>query len=44
MVEPKKNKHGDIFRDLFKAVEPISFKEPFAETLGAFKQIDAVVD
>jgi hypothetical protein len=44
MVEPKKNKHGDIFRDLFKAVEPIRFKEPFAETLGAFKQIDAVVD
>jgi hypothetical protein len=44
VVEPKKNEHGDIFRDLFKAVEPIRFKEPFAETLGAFKQIDAVVD
>jgi len=44
MIEPKKNEHGNIFIDLFKAVEPIRFKEPFAETLGAFKIKDAVVD
>ena len=44
MIEHKKSEHDDVFRDLFKEVEPIRFKEPFAETLGAFKQKDAVVD
>ncbi len=44
MVEHKKSEHSNIFRDFFKEVEPIRFKEPFAETLGAFKQKDAVVE
>ena len=44
MIRPEKSEHGNIFRDFFKAVEPIKLKEPFAETLGAFKQRNAVVD
>jgi hypothetical protein len=43
MVEKKKSGDEDIFRDFFKEVEPIRFKEPFAETLGAFKKDDAVL-
>jgi len=33
---------SDIFRDFFTEVKPIKFKEPLAETLGAFKE-EAVV-
>lgn len=38
----KKNK--DVFRDFFKKVKPIRLKEPLAETLGAFKEKDAVIE
>ncbi len=44
MLEHEKSEHDDIFRDLFKEVEPIRFKEPFAETLGVFKKDDAVLE
>lgn len=44
MIEHKKNEHVDSFRDFLKEVAPIRFKEPFAETLGAFKKKDAVVE
>ena len=40
----KKSGYDDIFRDIFKEVEPIRFKEPFAETLGAFKHENAVLE
>ncbi|OGC83442.1 MAG: hypothetical protein A2W07_07415 [candidate division Zixibacteria bacterium RBG_16_43_9] len=33
-----------IFRDFFKEVEPIRFKEPLAETLGAFKEEGVVLE
>ncbi len=36
--------HNDIFRDFFHEVEPIRFREPFAETLGIFKKEDAVLE
>ncbi len=29
---------SDIFRDFFKEVKPIKFREPLAETLGVFKK------
>jgi hypothetical protein len=44
MGEKKKSGHDDIFRDLFREIEPIRFKEPFAATLGIFKNEDAVLD
>ncbi len=44
MVVHEKSGHDDIFRDFLKEVEPIRFKEPFAETLGAFKQENAVLE
>jgi hypothetical protein len=44
MVQHKKSEHDDIFRDLFKEVEPIRFKEPFAETLGVFKKQDSILE
>jgi hypothetical protein len=33
-----------IFKDFFKEVRPIKFKEPLAETLGAFKKEGAVLE
>ena len=33
-----------VFRDFMKEVRPIRFKEPLAETLGAFKEESAVID
>ena len=35
---------SDIFRDFLKEVRPIRFKEPLAETLGAFKSEGAVLE
>ena len=35
---------SNIFRDFFYDVKPIKFKEPLAETLGAFKENEAVLD
>lgn len=35
---------SDIFRDFLAEVRPIRFKEPLAETLGAFKSEDAVLE
>ena len=35
---------NEVFRDFFKKVGPIRLKEPLAETLGAFKEKDAVID
>ncbi|MFC2161803.1 hypothetical protein ACFLRW_00950 [Acidobacteriota bacterium] len=35
---------SNIFRDFFYAIKPIKFKEPLAETLGAFKEDDAVLE
>ncbi len=40
----EKRTHNDIFRDFFHEVEPIRFREPFAETLGVFKKEDAVLE
>ena len=34
----------DIFIDLIRNIKPIQFKEPLAETLGAFNVKDAVID
>jgi DNA-binding HxlR family transcriptional regulator len=36
--------HIDIFRDFLLDVEPIRFREPFAETLGVFKKEHAVLE
>jgi hypothetical protein len=36
--------YGSVFRDFFEEVKPIRFKEPLAETLGAFKEEGAVLD
>jgi hypothetical protein len=44
MVKHKNSEHSDMFRDLLKEVEPIRFKEPFAETLGVFKKENAVME
>ena len=44
MIEHRKSEHDDSFKDFLKEVEPIRFKEPFAETLGAFIKKDAVVE
>ncbi len=44
MIEHKKSENVDCFRDFLKEVAPIRFKEPFAETLGAFDKKDAVVE
>jgi hypothetical protein len=44
MIKHRRNENNDIFRDILKQVEPIRFKEPFAEMLGAFKKKDAVVE
>jgi len=33
-----------IFRDFLLEVEPIRFREPFAETLGAFKQENTILE
>ena len=35
---------ANIFRDFLYEVRPIRFKEPLAETLGAFKDIEAVLE
>ena len=35
---------SDNFRDYLRQVKPIKFKEPLAETLGAFQKRDAVVE
>ncbi len=35
---------SNIFRDFLYEVEPIRFTEPLAETLGAFKEKDAVLE
>ncbi len=35
---------SNVFRDFIKEVRPIRFKEPLAETLGAFKDEDAVLE
>lgn len=35
---------SDIFRDFIKEVSPIRFKEPLAETLGAFKSEGAILE
>jgi hypothetical protein len=35
---------SDIFRDFLEEVEPIKFKEPLAETLGAFKEEGVVLE
>lgn len=35
---------SDIFRDFLKEVRPILFKEPLAETLGAFKEEGATLE
>ncbi len=34
---------SDTFRDFLKKVRPIQFKEPLAETLGAFKVKDMLL-
>ena len=44
MIELTKSKDVDSFKDFLKEVAPIRFKEPFAETLGAFTKKDAVVE
>jgi hypothetical protein len=44
MGRHKHSGHEDIFKDILKEVEPIRFREPFAETLGAFKQENAVLE
>ncbi len=36
--------HIDIFRDFLLDIEPIRFREPFAETLGVFKKENAVLE
>ncbi len=41
-INPDK-KYKDIFRDFLSEVDPIRFKEPFAETLGVFKKEDTVL-
>ncbi len=40
----EKRTHNDFFRDFYHEVEPIRFREPFAETLGIFKKEDAVLE
>lgn len=35
---------GTVFKDFFEKVEPIKFREPLAETLGAFKGEDSVLE
>ncbi len=35
---------SDIFRDFLEEVSPIKFKEPLAETLGAFKEEGATLE
>ena len=34
----------NIFRDFLYEIRPIKFKEPLAETLGAFKEKEAVLE
>jgi DNA-binding HxlR family transcriptional regulator len=43
-VKHKNLEQVDSFRDSLNEVEPIRFREPFAETLGAFKQENAVLE
>ena len=38
-----KNNH-DVFREFFDEVKPIRLKEPLAETLGAFKEKNAILE
>ena len=34
----------DVFREFFKEIKPIKFREPLAETLGAFKEKNAILE
>lgn len=38
MIEDKESVHEKVFRDFLEEVEPIRFREPLAEMLGAFKK------
>ncbi|MCP4405034.1 MAG: hypothetical protein GY801_48000 [bacterium] len=40
----KNGVHKDTFRDFFKKIEPIRFREPLAETLGAFGEEDGILE
>ena len=44
MYKENKKMPEEKFRDFLKEVKPIRFKEPLAETLGAFKEEDTVVE
>jgi formylmethanofuran dehydrogenase subunit E len=44
MSNHQKSGDNDIFRDFLTEVEPIRFKEPFAEILGAFKKDEVVLE
>ncbi len=42
-MQPEIIREDPIFRDFFYKVEPIQFREPLAETLGAFTEDNAVL-
>jgi hypothetical protein len=44
MAKYSKSEYDNIFRDFLNEVEPIRFREPFAETLGVFNKQDAVLE
>lgn len=44
MANANRDGGEEIFRDFLGKVEPIRFREPFAETLGVFKETDAVLE
>jgi hypothetical protein len=43
-VEQEITRDNPVFRDFFFKVEPIRFREPLAQTLGAFTEDDAVLN
>jgi hypothetical protein len=44
MAKYSKSEYDNIFRDFLNEVEPIRFREPFAETLGVFNKQETVLE
>jgi formylmethanofuran dehydrogenase subunit E len=44
MANTSRDGGEEIFRAFLRDVEPIRFKEPFAQTLGVFKEKDAILE
>jgi hypothetical protein len=44
MTNTSRNEGEGVFRDFLRDVEPIRFKEPFGDTLGVYKEKDAILE